>query len=240
MLDHICACGPDRFSQHIAIIIQTSFSNDLPGAHIDHFNRALDVKFMLDSVLKSSIAKTIDKNRIGFIGYSLGGLTGMELLGARVNIEKIIPDQSHVNDSNITKNAQGGLKSLNAIAMKADYNDPRIKSAFLMAPAWAWAFDPSEIKQISKPVFIIAPENDEVLVTKTNGLWLFDNLPNAQFQMIAEAGHFVFLGSPTCEAITLNDSKGLLSFLYKDKAGIDRQLVQEHTKKLALEFFKNL
>lgn len=55
--------------------------------------------------------------------------------------------------------------------------------------------------------------------------------------MITDAGHSIFLGATSCEGRSIIDKDGSLSFLYKDKEGINRHMVQEQVARMAIEHF---
>jgi predicted dienelactone hydrolase len=222
------------------IVVATKHS-DLPGPQINHWNRALDVSFMLTEVLNSPFGLMIDEHRIGFAGFSLGGMTGMLLAGARASrLDEVVPSSTHVNEARITEDARLALPSFDRERMKADYRDPRIKAAFLMAPAWAWIFDAKDIQQVKIPISIVSGDKDEVVVPQTNGLWFAKNAPHSEFRWLDGAGHFVFLDQLSCEERMKRDPEGLKSFLYKDHYGVNRHYVQEQVRNLALEFFERL
>lgn len=206
--------------------------------HANHWNRSLDVTFIVNEFLKTPLGKMIDEQRIGFVGYSLGGLTGISLAGAKMsNLDAIVPDEKHVRLKLISEGMSKILPSLDREQMLKDYRDPRIKAAFLMAPSWSWVFRSDDMKTIRIPVRIVAGDRDEVLVSETNGLWYANHISKAQFQWVQGAGHFVFLGMPSCEGRMIVDPDGDALFLYKDSEGVNRYFIQEQVQKLAVDFF---
>ena len=244
LLSHGFAGSPEEYAWLVEPLVAAGYvvlatkHSDLPGPQMNHWNRALDVSFVLSEFLKTPIGLSIDLKRIGFMGFSLGGMTGISLAGAKVtNLSGLIPDTSHVREARIIQDAREARPHLDSEKMQSDLHDDRIKAAFLMAPAWAWAFEASQLKGVSIPVSIVAGDKDEVLVSETNGLWYAQHIPKAQFQWIQGAGHFVFLGTPSCEGRKTMDPNGSLSFLYKDEPSVNRAYVQEQVKNLAMAFF---
>lgn len=219
------------------VVMATEHADSATG--LNHWHRSLDISFMLTQFLKSSFGDNIDDSKIGFIGFSMGGLTGLSLAGAKMNkLEAVVPTKSYVNDHSLIDSAKISLTKLDRERSKQDYRDNRIKAEFLMAPAWSWVFNASDLKAISIPILIVAGDSDEILVTKTNGEWYANNIHNAQFRLIKGASHFVFLSTPTCEGKAKFDPKGRVEFLYKDSKGINRIFIQEQVKNLAEAFFK--
>lgn len=219
-------------------VVITTQHADFPGPQINHWNRPLDISFMLTRFLESPLGKHINQNKVGFAGFSLGGMTGISLAGARMsNIKGVVPTKRHVLEKRIIDDASAGLPTWDPERMKEDYRDNRIKAAFLMAPAWSWVFKKSDLQNIHIPVLIVAGDSEEVLVSETNGFWYANNIPKAEFRWIKGAGHFVFLGTPSCEGRAQVDPHHKWPFLYKDPKGVNRQLVHEQVEKLAIAFF---
>jgi predicted dienelactone hydrolase len=75
------------------VVLATEHADFPP--HGNHWKRSLDVTFILTEFLKTSLGKTIDQQRIGFAGYSLGGMTGISLAGAKIqNLDAFVPDEN--------------------------------------------------------------------------------------------------------------------------------------------------
>lgn len=244
LFSHGFATKPEQYAWLVeplvaaGYVVITTQHADFPGPQINHWNRPLDMSFILTRFLDSPLGKHINQNKIGFAGFSLGGLTGITLAGARMsNVKDIIPTKRHVLEKRIIDDASAALATWDRERMKEDYRDTRIKAAFLMAPAWSWVFNKSDLQNIQIPVLIVAGDNEEVLVSETNGLWYANNIPNAQFSWIKGAGHFVFLNAPSCEGRAQVDPHHKWPFLYKDPKGVNRQFVQQQVEKLAIAFF---
>jgi len=228
IFSHGFATSPEQYAWLIEPLVAAGYvvmatqHADLPGPQINHWNRPLDLSFILTRFLESSFAQAINQNRIGFAGFSLGGTTGISLAGARMsNISNVVPTKSHIKEKRIIKDTKAALSTWDQERMKEDYRDTRIKAAFLMAPAWSWVFNKSDLQNIHIPVLIVAGDREEVLVSETNGLWYAQNIPQAEFHWIKGAGHFIFLAAPSCEK----------------RAQVNRQLVHEQVRKLAIDFF---
>jgi len=245
VLSHGFAGSPDEFYWLIQPLVDAGYMviatkhADSPGPQVNHWNRALDVSFILTEFLKTPMGQQVDQTKIGFTGFSLGGMTGIALAGARIgNLDAIVPNERYVRDPMITTDARAALLGLNREKMQSDLHDSRIKAAFLMAPAWSWVFYAKDVSQITIPIYIVAGDQDEVLVTETNGLWYAEHIAKSRFQWVLGAGHFVFLGLPTCEGRTLVDPNGSMTFLYKDKPGVSRSYIQSHVARDAVAFFQ--
>ena len=131
-----------------------------PLLSLRFWERARDVSFAISSLLKDPYFKQqIDTNRIGFVGYSLGGMTGLALGGAKAeNVKEIVVKQ------------QESFKEIDPeLVQQVDFSDAhgsfadkRIKALGLLSPA-AFVFPEKSFKSIKVPVARVALSEDEVL-----------------------------------------------------------------------------
>ena len=109
---------------------------------------------LIDLFSSNAMSFFADLNRIGIAGFSLGGTTAIWLAGGRTTkSSKIAPSPKYASQKEFSAIDQV-LPSLDRKKMSQNWKDSRIKSAFLMAPAWAWIFDEQSLKEISIPTFI--------------------------------------------------------------------------------------
>lgn len=208
--------------------------------HANHWQRAQDVSKIIDQFSGSEISKFADLNKIGIAGFSLGGTTAIWTSGGRsTNLDTLMPDPKfaaikdflHVDEALITLNKEMAMK---------DWRDSRVKAAFVMAPAWAWLFDESSLKNISIPVYLIAAEADATLVTKNNAGLFARKIPDAIFQTIpGKANHYIFLSSLSDAQRKKADPFNSLSFLFEDDVTVDRGWIQSEVGEEAVRFFKS-
>lgn len=151
------------------------------------WHRAQDISFAARALLNHpKFGNGLDANNIGFAGFSLGGLTGLWLVGGKANlIEETLKNEPKI------------LADTDLSLAKKSYYDPLIKAAFLMAPAYARAFDPESLQNISTPVYIITGAGDTI-VLKENAEYLAKWIPLCQLKILpGKVGHYVFLNLPT-------------------------------------------
>jgi predicted dienelactone hydrolase len=185
------------------------------------WDRPLDIQMVLDRLLlDGTVSKWINKDKIAFCGYSLGGMTGIWIAGGRLmdlnDAAKLFP----------TKELPQGVieKLLPRISLnesRGDYKDKRIKAVVALAPA-AWGFSQESLQSLDTPILIVAPKVDEVLPFSSHAEYLSKHIPKANLMPIeGKGGHHVFL---------------------KEEDGDSyRREVHEKTLQLALEFLrKNL
>lgn len=214
--------------------------------HMDHWNRAMDLSFVLTRLLEEPFwQQHLDSERVGMAGFSLGGGTGIWLAGGVASQYRRTvnpgprwapPDEFPPVGSPIYRRL---LESTDFVQAARSYLDPRIKAFFLMAPSLGWAFEAEDLAGVQRPVFIVVGAADEMLVPQTNALHYARSIPSAQSEVLpAPAGHFVFLSRIRPEAVSEFDPTGELKFLYTDTAGVDRAELQQRAAILARQFFE--
>lgn len=124
-------------------------------------NRHLDVSFVIDEMVKanrsaaSPFKDLIDENRMGLIGYSMGGYGVINKLGGGYS-------EKATKFPNLPKDSLNPLLSSNPDFAKR--RDPRIKAAVAFAP-WGWNqgfWDEEGLKGIQTPLLFIAGSVDDV------------------------------------------------------------------------------
>lgn len=208
--------------------------------HINHWKRALDIKTLIDRLSNSKMAQSIDLNRIGIAGYSLGGTTAVWIAGGRTTkLDTLIPgpEYSALEDYVL---ADAALPTLDKTMMAKDWRDPRVKAAFIMAPAWSWLFDEESLRQVKIPVYLIAAEADHVLVTRNNAGFFARLIPQSIFQAIpGKADHFIFISALNEIQRKRADPSGKLNFILNDDVSIDRAWIQFEVSSEAARFFSH-
>ncbi len=160
------------------------------------WDRAKDISFSITRILEEqSIKDFIDKERIGFVGYSMGGMTGLALAGAKVKEAKQIA---------IAQQGQTGLaippEALNQIDFseaEKNYKDERIKSILLICPA-TFAYLPDSLKQIRMPIGLIASIDDELLPHREHANKIIKSITPYKLKLLRnKTSHYAFLNKMT-------------------------------------------
>lgn len=189
--------------------------------------------------------KLIDANRIGVVGFSMGGYTSLLLVGAVPHFDLItcyckrhpgdqetcslarqLPAQAHMTEKDYLGALQKGLYRW------GNTDDPRIKAAFVMAPT-SFVFDRAGLATVNRPVFLYYGQNDPVLLPAANVLHIGPLIQTlAGIKMIPKAEHYVFL-SP-CSPQLAKAAPDIC----RDPAGVDRTKVHAQINADALAFFR--
>jgi predicted dienelactone hydrolase len=197
------------------------------------WERARDVSFTLDALLGDpSLAKILDPAKVGFVGYSLGGMTGLALAGAVAkNTRELARQKSQALAGEAVPPEAIGLFDFDAA--ERSYKEPRIHSMLLICPA-NFLYPPESLRQITIPVGLVAAINDEVLPYKEHAYQIIKHLvPHKLKLMRKEISHYTFLNR-----VTEAGRKILDKAIQNDPPCCDKASVHREVGIFAVEFFK--
>jgi len=208
--------------------------------HLNHWQRAQDISALLDQFSTTSLAKNIDMHKVGIAGFSLGGTTSIWAAGGKTSrLDSLIPGPEYAAPQDYVL-ANEALPTLNKAMMSKDWRENRIQAAFIMAPGWSWLFDLESLQKISIPVYLIAAEADQILVTKNNAGLFARNIPKAYFQAIpGKLNHYVFVSALSQNRRQAVDPKGEIQFLFEEDPSTDRAWIQSQIAEEAVRFYKS-
>jgi predicted dienelactone hydrolase len=153
-------------------------------------NRPLDVTFLLDQLQTNP---RLDFQKIGFLGHSLGGYTGLALAGATPNFSQLRQDcRSHL----ITKNPTNPALVLQCLALKTTtpppLTDKRIRAVFAFNAIAGSIFGKSGLSNIQIPTMLVSGTHDNIAPFITEQLCPFTHLktPEKHFALIENGTHF--------------------------------------------------
>ncbi len=211
-----------------------TWNNKIAENFIKIWERPQDVSYVVDQILEhQEFGSSINRKKIGFIGYSLGGHTGIWIAGGQIDkfdkemVANIPKDHlpSSVNDDLIS--------SIDYSPAKKSYRDPRISAVFVMAPALGHLFENASLQKISIPVHIVASEGDNITPIAESANILAKKIKKAAFTLIpGSANHYVYLNEVTKGGKVMLDKH--LAF---DPPGIDRSQIHEEIGHSAVKFF---
>lgn len=165
------------------------------------WDRAKDISFTITRLLEEPELKNqIDAQRIGFVGYSMGGMTGLALAGAEAKYAKEIATAQQNLAGEISIESFNELDFSDA---EKNYQEPRIRSILLICPA-TFAYFPETLKQIKTPIGLIASVDDEVLPHKDHAYKIIQNLTPFKLKLLKnKTSHYAFLNRMTEKGRTL-------------------------------------
>jgi predicted dienelactone hydrolase len=185
----------------------------------------------------------IDPGRIGAAGFSLGGYTALALAGGVLDLRRLLAlyaasGRDLAADMPPEFSDPKALVALLTKLVDADdghrhsYRDPRVRAAFLIAPALGEAFTAEGLAPVDIPVEIVVGAADALATPETNALWLARHVARAEATVLEGLiGHYVFVSECTemgCQA---------LPAICQDAPSVDRRAVHERVSAMALRFF---
>lgn len=195
------------------------------------WERGRDISYAIDRLLKEPmLTGKIDPNRIGFVGYSLGGMTGLGLGGATVGAVDEIIAAAAGKHKDIKPEM---IAQLDFVEAKKSLKDDRIRAMLLICPA-SFVYQPESLKNIKIPVGLIAAINDEVLPYREHAYQIIRHLVPAKLKMMRkEISHYAFLNRVSEEG-----KKFVQKHLYSDPPCCDRVSIHREVSAFAVEFFR--
>jgi predicted dienelactone hydrolase len=192
-----------------------------------YVERPQDIKRLIDFMLGGSPFSTaIDRERIGFFGFSRGGYTGLVLIGAN-------PVWAQA-----TAFCQHSANNACVQIIRKDYpaqpltHDPRIKAAVIADPL-AVAFAADSFAAVKVPVQLWASERGGDGVLPHDVAAVDTNLSaKHEYRVVPNAGHFAFV--PPCPPAL---AKERLEFCV-DAPGFDRTAFHREFNATVVEFFQ--
>jgi predicted dienelactone hydrolase len=179
----------------------------------------------------------LNRNEVGFYGFSAGAYTGLVELGGEPNWTLFAQHCASHNNEMICQ--QGGAAYLSGpqaatLPSSTWHHDPRIKAAVLVAPAFGFAFDPNSLKGIAAPVELWGGSEDANVPFASTVPYLKDHIPNVlAVHEVTNAKHFSFL-RPCSEELK---AKSLETC--SDLPGFDRIAFQKMLDQDLLTFFQS-
>lgn len=242
LLSHGLRGGPlshRDLSIHLAregfIVVAPTHFEDAAGQPLaNKFSKVLMARpreaiLALDAVLEDQrFVSHADPFRIGMIGYSAGGYTGLVLAGAKPDIA-LAAAYCEADGRNDTGSC--GRARDTSVWMPDEFkswqppSEPPLKALVLLDPL-AMMFDAKGLAAVKMSVLLYRPQDDIYMKSGANALALASNLPLAPQVSIVPGRHFVFVNSCpekiAAEAVMIcHDEPGI------DRVAIQRELASE-------------
>ncbi|MEM9228681.1 MAG: hypothetical protein AAGB10_03665 [Pseudomonadota bacterium] len=184
-----------------------------PRRSVDLEARASDLSAALDMLLSDpAFSPFIDQERIGVIGFSLGGATALGLGGVRFD--------GAVQDARCSTGPEaadcvffrlGAVRFADYPGYGADVRDPRVTRAVAVDPGFGGSADPDSLQDALAGITLINLGDADRLAAADvgpDGNNLANRLPDATYVEIAPANHFTFLGTCKPHAAELLHEEG--------------------------------
>jgi predicted dienelactone hydrolase len=210
------------------------------------WERAKDIAIVIDQLIADpKYGSVIDQNKIGAVGFSLGGTTVIAASGGVIDLNQLdtfcsSPERDttcepqneyadNARDFEKLKDSPSAIKSL--ARQSQSFLDVRIKATVALAPALGMAFTKQSLAAIKIPVHIVVGEADSIAPNATNAQVLANNMPSAKHTLLEGGpGHYVFLNQCT--------SRGKRYVpICEDNEGVDRADVHLATSEIVRRHF---
>jgi predicted dienelactone hydrolase len=191
-----------------------------------YVTRPNDIKRLIDFMLgEPAFASSVDRERVGFFGFSRGGYTALAVIGAEpdwANVtERCRQVKTHVCEQILAKEFPGAVT-----------HDPRVRAAVIADPVSVFFTDKS-FAAVKIPVQLWASEFGGDGVQPHSVDIVDNNLPaKHEYHVVANSGHFAFL-APCPPALVLE-----LPYICKDAGDFDRAAFHRQFNADALAFFQ--
>lgn len=177
------------------------------------WERTQDLSTLISTLTTDPAWKdVIDPDRIGVLGFSLGGAAALEIAGARANREayaRYCDTYPTMADCVWFAGGKGYVKGEAVASEKVDLRridkarfeqsnlDPRLRAAVVVDPAMAQAYDPQSLKEIGIPIHIINLGRPGSIPVAVEASELARLIPEGSYEWVDGARHFSFL--PECQ-----------------------------------------
>jgi predicted dienelactone hydrolase len=218
-----------------------------PRGFLLYWERARDLSLVIDRLLSDpKFGTRIDPKRIGAAGFSLGGFTVIEAAGGRFSQEAFdafcrsaerdftCEPQNEFPDaaSRFAALRESDPVTRESLTHSGDsFRDPRVRAAFVIAPALGSGFTKAGLRGITVPIEIVVGAADSIAPVKSNAKRYATLIPRARITVLpANVGHYTFLHECTPRG------KQALP-LCRDGEGVDRAAVHRQVARQAADFF---
>jgi predicted dienelactone hydrolase len=202
------------------------------------WDRSRDVSFALTEVLKHpKWSALIDKDRIGFVGHSFGGWTGVSLAGATFDPvrQRAFCETSPKRDFYCDGTLKDDISGVHTTDATGSFKDARFKAFYIMATGPGQGFSEESLRSINAPFVVDTAESDEILEAAANSSALAKRISTAR-EIVRPVGHFAYV--PECKRVigTLL-ARAAGAPICDDPKGVDRGLLHKQVADDVIDFF---
>ncbi|MBB3464065.1 dienelactone hydrolase [Rhizobium sp. BK377] len=156
--------------------------------------RPADLSAALTAIEKDrTLSAQIDRNRIGVLGFLIGGTSALSLAGGNLDPQSFAhscdPDGTGVDCAEFAS-AGIDLRAVDSQKLSRSHLDARVKAAVIIDPEFAANFAPESLKRISIPVRLINLGTPETLWPGLRASGLQYIIPNARYDLLTDASQY--------------------------------------------------
>jgi predicted dienelactone hydrolase len=202
------------------------------------WDRSRDVSSALgELLLHPGWSALIDEDRIGFVGHSFGGWTGVSLAGGRYDPQ--VQRQSCTGMAKRDLYCESALRDdIGGVAAsdgRDSFRDSRLRAFYIMASGPGQGFSAESLASIGVPFVVDTARDDEVLEPQANSSRLARLIPGAR-EIVRPVGHFVYV--PECKWLIGPILARIAGApICDDPGGVDRAAVHDQIAADVIAFF---
>ncbi|MGE7370145.1 alpha/beta hydrolase family protein [Neorhizobium sp. NPDC001467] len=192
----------------------TTSGDSTPAATPKIWERAQDMSVLITALSTNKRwQSSIDQNRVGILGFSLGGSTALELAGARPDLDGFIRycdehppgalDCSWFRggrgyaDGAFVKVEPFDMREIDRKLFEQSNHDPRITAVVAVDPGLGTLMKPESVAKVEVPVTVINLGSKGKVPLAVEAEQLSKDLPRATFHRVENSDHYSFL--PVCQ-----------------------------------------
>ena len=215
-----------------------------PSETVKIWERPKDVTAFLDWLASDGSDLSVDMDRIGILGFSIGGHSALALAGLEVRKESFLSYCASFDDAvDCDWMERGGfdLTTIDAVRYDAVHSDPRVRAVEAIDPALPRAVHAPSLATVSVPVQLINLGDKDALGSAVRVTGWDEKMPDARYHNVSTSWHFSFLAE--C-SLTGRVVIGLLSRkteeICTDVPGRDRQDVHRELHRVIAGFLASV
>ncbi|GAB5469576.1 MAG: dienelactone hydrolase [Rhodospirillales bacterium] len=173
----------------------------------------------------------LDRDSIGFFGFSRGGYTGLVLAGGKPDFGRFVTHCRAVPDDLLCRLTEA-TRNRGTTGQKPKVSaDARIKAAVIAAPL-GLVFSPEGLRDVTLPLQLWRPERDVVASHPYNAEAVYSGLATKpDYRVVANAGHFAIMAP--CSAAQAKAVPRICA----DPPGFDRAAFHQEFNAAVTTFF---
>jgi predicted dienelactone hydrolase len=167
---------------------------------------------LLDRLISAPpFAGRVDQQRIGAVGFSLGGATVVSLAGGLFDgqvFKAFCASDRRDSTCDPQPEFPDVLEAFKAVREtpqvqaslarhKHSYKDPRVRAVFALAPALGGGFTDAGLKPVHVPTFIVVGSGDQTTPLATNAQRFAQGIAGAQLHILPNVSHYTLLSECT-------------------------------------------